>query len=916
MDGTLDERVLGTACKPQQAALVASAGLDGLEISYDSDLVLSVDQIQQITHLRNSLRSCKSDSEMFQVCEDTRNDLLSHQSRFECFVANIEAVMAVECPEYTRRKHAGWSNNTEGSKADSDWERFVGVAKTGAETINKRLPCLRKISGFWGKDKVQHYGWAYAGEKYCKVLSTAASQVPDWDEASIKLNQLMLRRAKMGNRQALKHSVNPVNQIDLENLKKWLDRKPYVKMNDPAKLPLPLQKLTVDNLPDGLGFDKYGLVVQDGYTATIRARAMTLLPEDDMGKAVSDAPLLSLPSPSTPAPDQQNKPDTPTSSGAAYLQERSPPKALASAHSDKMRDPEEILSDSDSSSTPPHAPITRTANRVPSRTSMRLLSAPKHSYTSASFSKPPSKVLTKALTQAPTKVPTAQREVRCGCPGSLRGNFLELLDRTETFQKGASTETRQQLAPFQNTLCLRHLQKFASLASTIALSNKVESDQTGSGVIVQLNCTSGRRRAASDPEIGGDHKRQRLNSASFISEPDRSSTKIQRDTNRPWHDTHTSTDYRQRVLAQLSERIGQKTAKRDSWGEMNEEAMFRLLSLACPPMSIGSDDQVDAYYLTGEEASDRVESTTPLEVPIITHNQQRFKWCESGARPITQLFDRMESLDQTVAVQKPSLPLSKESFTQERLSDVHEMFCGDSEKEEAWNVLDLRSPLPPSTLPAFLDGENCQLLARVRDTILSSGSAERMEAATEEWNKWRDIEHWGLLAQGGALTLAHQDSKGLATWLTVQEGQLGFGWLCRPSREEKDAWMDDPMAYSGSKMRYTVLTPGVTVFLPPGLIHFVFRLAGRGRQTFALGGHILQWSCLDKWMETVLDQLRFPDITNEDIRPAIEQYVEVVATLVSERQRRGRVKELGGEETISRFRALYKVFQKWTFVVN
>jgi len=219
---------------------------------------------------------------------------------------------------------------------------------------------------------------------------------------------------------------------------------------------------------------------------------------------------------------------------------------------------------------------------------------------------------------------------------------------------------------------------------------------------------------------------------------------------------------------------------------MNDTVMFRLLSHARPPTLEGLDDKVDAYYLTGEEASDRVESTTPLQVPIFVHNQQQFKW-RNGMRPIAQLFSRMENPDQIAAVQKPSLPLSGESYTQERLGDIREMFCGDSEKEEAWNVLDLRSPIPPSVLPAFLSGENCQLLARVRDTILSGDSAGRTEAAIEEWNKWRDIEHWGLLAQGGALTLAHQDSKGLATWLTVQEGQLGFGWVCRLTPQEKKA---------------------------------------------------------------------------------------------------------------------------------
>ncbi len=39
----------------------------------------------------------------------------------------------------------------------------------------------------------------------------------------------------------------------------------------------------------------------------------------------------------------------------------------------------------------------------------------------------------------------------------------------------------------------------------------------------------------------------------------------------------------------------------------------------------------------------------------------------------------------------------------------------------------------------------------------------------------------------------------------------------------------------------------------------------------------------------------------------ILKYVDIVVKLVSQRQKCGRVKELGGEETISRFFALYAV---------
>jgi len=42
-------------------------------------------------------------------------------------------------------------------------------------------------------------------------------------------------------------------------------------------------------------------------------------------------------------------------------------------------------------------------------------------------------------------------------------------------------------------------------------------------------------------------------------------------------------------------------------------------------------------------------------------------------------------------------------------------------------------------------------------------------------------------------------------------------------------------------------------------------------------------------MEVILDQLRYPEITNEKIRAIIPKYIEVVMKLVSQRQRCGRV---------------------------
>lgn len=67
------------------------------------------------------------------------------------------------------------------------------------------------------------------------------------------------------------------------------------------------------------------------------------------------------------------------------------------------------------------------------------------------------------------------------------------------------------------------------------------------------------------------------------------------------------------------------------------------------------------------------------------------------------------------------------------------------------------------------------------------------------------------------------------------------------------------------------------------------------------------WSSLEVWMGIILNQLRYPEITNEEIRAAAPKYVDVVTKLASQRQSYSRVVELGGEERAARFFALCEV---------
>ncbi|KAK0614938.1 hypothetical protein B0T17DRAFT_619781 [Bombardia bombarda] len=365
---------------------------------------------------------------------------------------------------------------------------------------------------------------------------------------------------------------------------------------------------------------------------------------------------------------------------------------------------------------------------------------------------------------------------------------------------------------------------------------------------------------------------------------------------------------------------------RNSHGEFTNALMYKILKQSKQPVTDPTLGQVDAHFLSPDEAAARVESHIPDSdnVPILTNGALHFPSsnmdsesrkrdnCDNDSdstRPISQFFDWMEDLDRTVSVQIPSRRVDRDSFEPRKLAEIKRRFLDRKETNNPWNILDVANPVP-AVLPEFLRGLNCQLLLRIRDVILMGDSAERPLAQREEWSTWRDVLEWGLLSEGGHNTAPHTDSHGLETWITVQEGLFGFGWLSRPTREQRDEWMQDPQEYTkgDGRWRYVVLKPAQTIFFPSGTIHFVFRL--RSEQTLALGGHVLRWSGIERWLRVVIDQVRHPRTTNEEISESVPSYVAAVVKLLRGRLKRGgeAVSELGGIEVISSCMALVKEF--------
>ena len=230
----------------------------------DEQLLLSPDEAELIETFRRDVRRCGTDDGKLQLCAEMRGRLLEQHTQVELLVALFERVMLVECPGYRRHK----SNRAKASRspvdAEDEWDRFIGVAANGLDTIRKCLPHLKAVSVRWGREKLQYYKWSARGWLFCKRLGAVANKMA-WREFVIKANQLLLRRAQMDGkfrRHRIRESPDPLDLVELENVGRWIAETPYVKMKDPENVVLPFEELSVRDLLSGYSFDRFGLLVR------------------------------------------------------------------------------------------------------------------------------------------------------------------------------------------------------------------------------------------------------------------------------------------------------------------------------------------------------------------------------------------------------------------------------------------------------------------------------------------------------------------------------------------------------------------------------------------------------------------------------------------------------------------------------
>ena len=70
----------------------------------DDSLLLSSDHAQQINQFRQELRLCKGDTEKYEVCAQTQDEVLRHYTGLQLLIAAYEHVMLVECTKYKEWK--------------------------------------------------------------------------------------------------------------------------------------------------------------------------------------------------------------------------------------------------------------------------------------------------------------------------------------------------------------------------------------------------------------------------------------------------------------------------------------------------------------------------------------------------------------------------------------------------------------------------------------------------------------------------------------------------------------------------------------------------------------------------------------------------------------------------------------------
>ncbi|OQO04765.1 hypothetical protein B0A48_09689 [Cryoendolithus antarcticus] len=356
--------------------------------------------------------------------------------------------------------------------------------------------------------------------------------------------------------------------------------------------------------------------------------------------------------------------------------------------------------------------------------------------------------------------------------------------------------------------------------------------------------------------------------------------------------THEDQTYVTEVLKLLDTRLEVKT---NDIGRRQSQRVGDLLRRAEPATA------TDVLRLSSAEAGALLSARHPHDRPILV----------KGAQPLPlQTFDHFldECYDKTatVSVQDPSVKLRRGAQAVKEVSvAVLQARFSAPDDDYPWNCLELACPFEDGLRPSFLNNEDCRLLTKLKFPLSNNALGRHSYP-----DGYREVEKWSFLAQAGALTEAHQDSHGYSTYITVNQGEVGFAWISLPDVEARKAWVRNPQSHTSDRWRYVVLRPGNTVAFPCGTVHSVFRLPSAG-PSLCFGGHFLRCSGLVPWVKTLLEEQANTCITNEDISASAPGYLDRVEKFVRQALKQGtKVERWGGKGDIDEFLRLKKAFMK------
>jgi hypothetical protein len=361
---------------------------------------------------------------------------------------------------------------------------------------------------------------------------------------------------------------------------------------------------------------------------------------------------------------------------------------------------------------------------------------------------------------------------------------------------------------------------------------------------------------------------------------------------RPVNDTAAYLAFASQVIKALEIRHQPRVTR---FGDRQNRTILKLLQTSRPAT------RKEMLFLTGAEAAQFLAPGIFHNGPILTEGQQPM--------PLQRIEDFLGEFyddDSKVFIQDPSVQFSgKHNFVREvTIGAVKKRILGGKSKSRPWNCLELATHVEDGLRPAFLAGEDSRLLTKVKLEHAGETASRRSYP-----QGYKEVEKWALLAESGALTEPHQDSHGYSTYITVNQGNIGFGWLSFPTDEERAAWnKDQTESVAGDRFRYVVMKPGQTVFFPAGTVHFVFRLPAAGGHTLAFGGHVLRCSNIVHWIKTLLEEKASPNVTNEDLTSSAPGYLDRVEKFVRHAQSNGTVEKWGGAEAVEEFLRLKEVF--------